>query len=128
MHIGINGLNENERFSKFPYEAVNPLNNSKKTFKSVEDVENLLIKCYDECVKEGVYGLGNALYEYSRFFAHDKYIIDIKMQETIRKYKYCKKFNCPPHPSLDKTPIDVFDDFMLIDDEIEQNKARNKNG
>ena len=29
MHIGINGLNENERFSKFPYEAVNPLNNTK---------------------------------------------------------------------------------------------------
>ena len=128
VHIGINGINKNERFSTFPYEAVNPLTNKRKTFEGVEDIEKILIECYDKCIKEGVGGLGIAMYEYSRFFADDSFLLDNEMQNTIRKYRYCKKFSCPPRPSLDTTPIDIIDDFMLIDDEITQHQSRKKNG
>lgn len=88
----------------------------------------MLVECYDKCVQEGVSGLGTAIYEYSRFFTSDNHIFDNKIQNTIKKYRYCKKFNCPPYLSLDITPIDTFDDFMIIDDEIEQSKSRKQNG
>ena len=129
MHIALNGLAQSHpNLDSFPYEATDPLSNKKVMFDEIEDVYNLLVECYDQCNKEGFKSMGNALYEYSRFFVNDKMIVDEKIQNTIKSYRYCKKFNCPPFPSLNETPVDIIDSFMIIDDEITQHQSRKQNG
>lgn len=129
MHIALHGLTEaHPNLDSFPYEATNPLSNKRVEFNEIEDVYNLLIECYDECNKEGFKSMGNALYECSRFFVNDKMIVDEKIQNTIKSYRYCKKFNCPPFPSLNETPLDIIDSFMIIDDEITQHQSRKQDG
>ena len=129
MHIALNGLTQSHpNLDSFPYEATDPLSNKKVMFDEIEDVYKLLVECYDQCNKEGFKSMGNALYEYSRFFVNDKMIVDEKIQNTIKSYRYCKKFNCPPFPSLNETPVDIIDSFMIIDDEITQHQSRKQNG
>ena len=129
MHIALNGLTQSHpNLDSFPYEATDPLSNKKVMFDEIEDVYKLLVECYDQCNKEGFKSMGNALYEYSRFFVNDKMIVDEKIQNTIKSYRYCKKFNCPPFPSLNETPLDIIDSFMIIDDEITQHQSRKQNG
>lgn len=129
MHIALNGLAQSHpNLDSFPYEATDPLSNKKVMFDEIEDVYKLLVECYDQCNKEGFKSMGNALYEYSRFFVNDKMIVDEKIQNTIKSYRYCKKFNCPPFPSLNETPVDIIDSFMIIDDEITQHQSRKQNG
>ena len=129
MHIALNGLTQSHpNLDSFPYEATDPLSNKKVMFDEIEDVYKLLVECYDQCNKEGFKSMGNALYEYSRFFVNDKMIVDEKIQNTIKSYRYCKKFNCPPFPSLNETPLDIIDSFMIIDDEITQYQSRKQDG
>ena len=129
MHIALNGLTQSHpNLDSFPYKATDPLSNKKVMFDEIEDVYKLLVECYDQCNKEGFKSMGNALYEYSRFFVNDKMIVDEKIQNTIKSYRYCKKFNCPPFPSLNETPVDIIDSFMIIDDEITQHQSRKQNG
>ena len=129
MHIALEGLTVSHLdFNSFPYKATNPLSNKKVIFNEIEDVHNLLIECYDECNSKGFKEMGKALYEYSRFFANDSMLIDDKIQSKIKSYRYCKKFNCPPYPSLNETPIDIIDSFMIINDEITQYQSRKQNG
>jgi hypothetical protein len=129
VHIALNGLAQSHpNLDSFPYEATDPLSNKKVMFDEIEDVYKLLVECYDQCNKEGFKSMGNALYEYSRFFVNDKMIVDEKIQNTIKSYRYCKKFNCPPFPSLNETPVDIIDSFMIIDDEITQHQSRKQNG
>ena len=125
MQISLHGFQEYEGHTHtFPYEALNPISNKKDTFNDIEDVHNLLVQCYDECIEKGFNKVGNAIYDYSRFFTNDLMLIDEKIQAKIKSYRFRKKFNCPPFPSLEETPIDVIDSFMIIDDEITQYKPK----
>ena len=129
MQISLHGLQQVQGHpNTFPYDAISPISGKKTTFNSMEDVHNLLIECYDECIEKGFNQVGNALYEQSLFFANDIMFVDDKIQSKIKSYRYCKKFNCPPYPSLNETPIDIIDSFMIIDDEITQHQARKQNG
>tara|TARA_Y100001973_G_scaffold28548_1_gene42977 strand:+ start:335 stop:697 length:363 start_codon:yes stop_codon:yes gene_type:complete len=105
---------------KFPYKAMNPMTTKEQTFESQEDVYLVLEQCYDKCIEKGYNRLGEALYKQSLFIANDVMFLDSKCQDKIKSYKFCKKFNCPPYPSLQETPIDVIDSFNIIDEEIEQ--------
>ena len=129
MQISLHGLQQGQGHpNTFPYDAISPISGKKTTFNSMEDVHNLLIECYDECIEKGFNQVGNALYEQSLFFANDIMFVDDKIQSKIKSYRYCKKFNCPPYPSLNETPIDIIDSFMIIDDEITQHQVRKQNG
>ena len=129
MQISLHGLQQVQGHTNtFPYDAISPISGKKTTFNSMEDVHSLLIECYDECIEKGFNQVGNALYEQSLFFANDIMFVDDKIQSKIKSYRYCKKFNCPPYPSLNETPIDIIDSFMIIDDEITQHQARKQNG
>ena len=129
MHIALNGLTQSHpNLDSFPYEATDPLSNKKVMFDEIEDVYKLLVECYDQCNKEGFKSMGNALYEYSRFFVNDKMIVDEKIQNTIKSYRYCKKFNCPPYPSLQDTPANIMESFMIIDKEIKSISLGEPNG
>jgi len=66
--------------------------------------------------------VGEILYAMHFFFCNTFDLLDKDKQIVIKKYNYCKTFNCPPYPSLDETPAKTFEDFMIIEDEYNKNK------
>lgn len=125
MQIAVNGTQKKHSLPyEFPYKAMNPMTTKEQTFNSIDDVYDVLEECYDKCVEKGYSRLGEALYKQSLFIANDVLFIDQKSQDKLKAYRFCKKFNCPPYPSLQETPIDTIDSFNIIDEEIE--KFRNK--
>ena len=121
MQIALNGVQKKHSLpNEFPYDAVNPMTTKKQTFKSIEDVYVTLEECYDKCVEKGYDRLGEALYNQALFIVNDILLLDGKIQNDIKAYRYCKNFNCPPYPSLQETPIKTIDSFMIIDEEINQ--------
>ena len=129
MQIALNGLQKSHGHpSEFPYEALNPISARKETFNSLEDVNEVLVECYNNCIDKGYKRLGEALYNQSLFIVKDFLLLDNKMQYYIKQYRFCKNFNCPPYPSLQDTPIKTIDSFMVIDQEIEQFKTKDNNG
>tara|TARA_R110002012_G_scaffold256900_2_gene437095 strand:+ start:694 stop:1077 length:384 start_codon:yes stop_codon:yes gene_type:complete len=125
VQIAVNGTQKKHSLPyKFPYKAMNPMTTKEQTFNSIDDVYDVLEECYDKCVEKGYSRLGEALYKQSLFIANDVLFIDQKSQDKLKAYRFCKKFNCPPYPSLQETPIDTIDSFNIIDEEIE--KFRNK--
>ena len=99
-----------------------------QTFNSIDDVYIVLNECYDKCVEKGFSRLGEALYQQSLFIVNDVLLLDEDMQNLIKKYQFCKKFNAPPYPSLQDTPANIVESFMIIDDEITQFSTKEKNG
>ena len=121
MQISLNGLqNKHSLPSEFPYDAINPMTAQTQTFNSMDDVYKTLEECYEKCVEKGYSRLGEALYSQSLFVVNDILLLNIKMQEMIKNYKFCKSFNCSPAKSLNDTPIKIIDSFMIIDEEINQ--------
>ena len=112
---------------EFPYDAINPMTVQKQTFNSIDDVYVVLSECNDKCVEKGFNRLGEALYQQSLFIVNDVLLLDEDMQNMIKKYQFCKKFNAPPYPSLQDTPAKTVESFMIIDDEITQFSTKEKN-
>mgnify|MGYP003137255906 FL=1 len=113
---------------EFPYDAMNPMSVRQQTFNSIDDVYIVLNECHDKCVEKGFSRLGEALYQQSLFIVNDVLLLDEDMQNLIKKYQFCKKFNAPPYPSLQDTPANIVESFMIIDDEITQFSTKEKNG
>ena len=129
MQIALNGLQRSHGHpSEFPYEALNPISARKETFNSLEDVNEVLVECYNNCIDKGYKRLGEALYNQSLFIVNDVLLIDKKMQSTIRQYKFCKDFNCPPYPSYKDIPAELIEDLTIIDNEIKSFKTKDYNG
>lgn len=127
MQIALNGVQKKHSLpNTFPYDAVNPMTTKKQTFSSIDDVYMVLEECYDKCVEKGYSRLGEALYKQSLFIVNDALLLNGKMQDTIKSYRYCKNFNCPPYSSLQETPIDTINSFMIIDDEINQFRQKDQ--
>ena len=119
MQIAVNGTQKKHSLPyKFPYKAMNPMTTKEQTFNSIDDVYDVLEECYDKCVEKGYSRLGEALYKQSLFIVNDALLLNGKMQDTIKSYRYCKNFNCPPYPSLKETPADIIDDFFIIEEEF----------
>ena len=98
---------------------MNPMSVKEQTFNSIEDIHEVLIECYDKCVSKGVSGIGKALYQQSLFICNDVLLLDNDSQKLIKKHQYCKSFNCPPYPSLQDTPANIMESFMIIDRELQ---------
>ena len=129
MQISLNGLQKNHSLpSEFPYEAINPMSARTETFNNIEDVYKTLEECYDKCVEKGFDRLGESLYQQMLFIVNDNLILDIDMQNMIKKYQFCKSFNCPPYPSLQDTPANIMESFMIIDQEIKGISVGEANG
>ncbi len=103
------------------------MTSKQETFYSIEDVYNVLLKCYDKCVAKGFDRLGEALYQQALFIVNQELILDDDMQLTIKKHQFCKQFNCPPYPSLSQTPAKIIDDFMIIEQEMNQFATKDRN-
>ena len=77
------------------------------------------MQCYDEAVRRG-FDIGEALYNQHFFFSDPAHHYDNECQNLIKKYIFCDTFNCPPYPSLQETPADLVDNFLLIKREIQK--------
>ncbi len=75
------------------------------------------MQCYDEAVTKG-FDVGEALYEQHFMFSSPAHHYDDDCQNLIKKFIFCDSFNCPPYPSLQDTPADLVDNFLLIKKEI----------
>ncbi len=132
MHISFNGLQEGAFTGRsFPYVALCPSTRKKAEFRSISDVYDEIIRLCDEAEQKGFPNLGEAIYTQSFFFADHSLLIDEDYQNRIKEYLFCKKFSCPPYPSLKETPPNIIDDFLAIEDEynacIEKQRKENAN-
>ena len=85
------------------------------------------MNCYEELDKKNIKNISETLYVEHFYFANTSDLLDKKIQQRIKEYNYCKSFNCPPFPSLDKTPARVVDDFLEIE-HIMLNIRNERNG
>ena len=108
----------------FPYKAISPATGTEKEFKSIEDVYEELMNCYQELEEKNVENKADAIYSEHFFFCNTADLLDEDIQLTIKEYNYCKTFNTPPFASLDKTPANIVDDFLKIE-YIIKNKSKN---
>lgn len=111
---------------EYPYKALSPLRGVEHTYLDESSIKDEIMALYDEAINRGS-NLGEALYMQSLFFTSPLKLIDSDMQTTIKKYSFCKSFNCPPYPSLQDTPADVIDDFMIIEEEFNNCSAKENN-
>lgn len=103
----------------FPYKAKCPSNAKTGVFRDINDVYAEIMKIYEATEKQGL-SLGKALYGSCGFFADYSLLLDSKIQNRIKEYNYCKTFSCPPYPSMMETPANVIEDFMIIEQEVNQ--------
>ena len=61
--------------------------------------------------------VGKSLYKSAILFADINQFIDDNIQRRIKEYLYCKQFNSAPYPTMEETPANIIDDFMIIDEE-----------
>ena len=70
--------------------------------------------------------MGEALYTQALFFADMNLLISPKIQNRIKEYLFCKNFNTPMFPSMQETPAEIIDDFIIIDEEYSACIKHNK--
>ena len=120
MQISFHGKKENH-FSKngivFPYVALRPSIRKNFEYRSIKDVYDEIISLSEEAENKG-FDVGNAIYKQSFYFVDQQLLIDQSIQNRIKEYQFCKQFNCPPYPSLQDTPVDLIDQFTIIEQEI----------
>ena len=112
---------------KYPYKAISPVSGKQKEFKSIKDVYEELMNCYQELEERNIENKAEAIYSEHFFFCNTSELLDKKIQQRIKEYNFCKAFNCPPFPSLDSTPAKVVDDFLEIEN-IMLNIKKESNG
>ena len=83
------------------------------------------MQCNQEAIERG-FDVGEALYTQVFFFADPDKLYEADAQNLIKKYIFCDTFKCPPYPSLEETPADLVDDFLLIKKEITKATTKDK--
>ena len=122
MWISANGLKETPFV--FPYEAQNPISGQVQTFKSVEDVEEVI----DEILLEDTkISAGQNLYFLTPLFCDQRFFIDSESQDLIRQYNFCKTYNTPLAKTFDEIPARLIEAFEIIEQEL-HNVTKANNG
>ena len=90
-----------------------------------------VIRLSDDAEQKGFKtGMGDAIYTQSFLFADHTLLIDSSMQNRIKEHQFCKTFFCPPYPTLQETPVNIIDDFFIIEEEynhcIKKKQKENK--
>ena len=118
MWISFNGLQRNDKFNglSFPYVAKQLSSNKNAEYGSISDVYDEIIRLSDEAEAKG-FNVGQSIYDQSFYFVDHGLLLNEDCQNRIIEYTFCKKFSCPPCPSLKETPPDIIDDFLIIDHE-----------
>ena len=91
----------------------------------ITDVYDEIIRLSDEAEQKG-FNVGEAIYTQSFFFADHSLLLDEDCQSRITEYNFCKQFSCPPYPSLNETPPNIIDDFLIIEQEFNHCVAKQR--
>ena len=110
---------------EFPYQALNPVTQKQEVITGKEHIYDILMHCHAEATEKG-YDVGEALYQQHFFFADTVQLYDVDCQNLIKKYIFCDTFKCPPYPSLQETPAELIDNFLLIKREIQKASVKDK--
>ena len=119
--------NNGDNCFEYPYKAMSPVDGTQKEFESIEDVYEELMNCYQELEEKNINNKAEAIYSEHFFFCNTAELLDEDIQLTIKEYNYCKAFNTPPFASLDKTPANIVDDFLQIENIMKQKHKDNGN-
>ena len=103
---------------------MSPIDGKRKLFETIEDVYKELELCYDEIMEKNINEIGATLYEEHFFFCNTYELLDSDYQRKIKKYNFSKTFSVPPYPTLQDTPAEIIDDFMLIENELKNIKSK----
>ena len=85
-------------------------------FNSIQDVYDELERLYDRAVGKSN-SVGESLYISSNFFVDNEKLLDKEIQKTIHKYIYSKVSKTPPYATVQETPAEFIEDFIIIDEE-----------
>lgn len=97
---------------EYPIEGINPINRQKVSLGSREELEGLLIACWDDAI-EHKFSAGEACFKQLPFFGSTGNIIDRHCQERIKEYQFAKSFGIGGF----EITTERFDDFLIIEDE-----------
>ena len=109
--------NNGDNGFRFPYKATSPVTGKKKEFKNMDDVYDELEACYDEIIEKDINSIGDTLYAEHFFFCNTSNLVKEKYQKRIKEYTFCKAFSISPYKSIQDTPANIIDEFLLIDNE-----------
>ena len=120
-------MQRNDKFKdlSFPYVAKQPSTNKSVEYRAISDVYSEIIRLHDMSENKK-YSIGEALYNSTFYFVDHALLIDGSHQDRIKEYIFCKKFSCPPRPSLDQTEPNLIDEFLIIEQEYNQCIAKEK--
>jgi hypothetical protein len=117
--ISHRGLSSKNYFGDFPYTGLAPSIRKYITFNSIEDVFDELVRLYDKAHNSNMTEkLGESLYRMAGFFCDYPRLVRTKHQVLIKKYLYCKASNTPPYDSIQDTPADFIEDWLIVDNEV----------
>ena len=115
MNVWISAKGLQEDKFKFPYNA--KTSDGIKEFKDMNDVDNELVRTTYESEKQG-FNVGEAVWYEHFYFCKTSDLIDRESQSLIKAYQYCTESNTSPYESLDKTPANFIDNWMIVRDEL----------
>ena len=107
---------QKDYFGNFPYKTFSPLTGKIVKYNSIDDVWNELEKVYDNTKDKG-FNIGEALYTHSNFIVNNSILVDAECQKLINEYYYSKLSNTPPYSSIQDTPKEYMDKYIIIDNE-----------
>ena len=80
----------------------------------MDDIYKELETVYDNCSAKG-FKVGHALYTHSNFIVNNIKLLNQDYQDMIKKYYYSKMSKTPPYSSVEETPVDFIDNYLIID-------------
>lgn len=91
-------------------------------FSDIDNIYDELFRCYDNAVNDEnrKYTIGEALYTESKYYCNGSLLLDRDCQLMIKKYTYSKMTSTPPFPSVNVTPAELIDSFLIIEEECQQ--------
>ena len=87
-------------------------------YNSLDDIYAELIRLYDKAIVKG-FDLGEALFKQALHFTDLAHLLRTEEQDFIKRFQFCKTFNCSPFKSYEDTPEDLIDAFMIIKQEVD---------
>ena len=67
--------------------------------------------------RQGFKSVGEGLYTHSNFIVDNIKLINADYQSIIKRYHYAKISKTPPYSSVEDTPEEFIDQFIVIDEE-----------
>tara|TARA_Y100000401_G_scaffold117351_1_gene125762 strand:+ start:1584 stop:1964 length:381 start_codon:yes stop_codon:yes gene_type:complete len=102
-------------FATFPYKARSLTLAKEIEFNSIEDVYEELRRCYDKSYNK--FPIGESLFVSHLFYSNPINFYDHRIQNKIKKVQYSLESNTPLYSTVQETPAQVVDEFLIYKNE-----------